>query len=69
MPKTKFPYPPCRINPETEKPYTRHKWIIPTKEYDGKKLPKTIIEPLTGNVYYHVICARCKIRDPRPTRF
>lgn len=68
MGKTKFKYPPCRINPETEKPYLTHKWVIPTMEVDGQRLPKTRYDNNQGLVY-HVICQRCKLRDPRPVRY
>lgn len=69
MAKTKFKYPPCRINPNTEKPYTSHKWVIPTIEINGRIVPKVRNERHNGNLIYHVICSRCKLRDPRPARY
>ena len=62
---TKFKYPPCRINPDTDKPYTRHKWIIPVQTMkDGTVIPKTRWESSGECLVYHVICERCKIRHP-----
>ena len=70
---TKFKYPPCRINPDTDKPYTRHKWIIPTvTRKDGMEYPKVRwyeVSEDDGFLVYHVICERCKFRDPNPARY
>jgi hypothetical protein len=52
-------YPPCNINPMTEKPYTRHQWIIPEK--GNVKLKAGIEGPVT---VYRVFCKRCGINDP-----
>jgi hypothetical protein len=52
-------YPPCAINPMTEKPFTRHKWVIPQgaevrmKEKNG-----------TAIAFYRVRCQRCGLNDP-----
>lgn len=61
--KEKFKLPPCSINPETEKPYTRHKWMI----QEGKLVQKSG-SPL---LYYHVVCARtmCKLNSPNPIAY
>jgi hypothetical protein len=61
MGRTQMKYPPCLINPMTEKPYTRHQWIIP----DGMKVKVKIGSegPVT---LYRVLCKRCGLNDPNP---
>jgi len=56
----KFSYPPCSINPVTEKPFTRHHWVIVA---DGNPKVKGDIH------YYRVRCSRCGVNDPNPPRF
>lgn len=57
----RFPYPPCNLNPVTEKPYKRHAWKISTGvEATTKKTKNGSI------VYYRVSCVRCGINDPHP---
>jgi hypothetical protein len=59
MGKTKFGMPQCAINPVTEKPYSRHMWIID----DGK-----LKQDPKGRVYYHVVCSRptCRLNSKNP---
>jgi hypothetical protein len=58
---TRFKYPPCAINPTTEKPYTRHDWEI----IEATPAVKN------GIYYYRVRCKRktCQINDPHPVAF
>jgi hypothetical protein len=58
MTKTRFHYPPCAVNPRTEKPYARHKWEI----VDNVPMIKN------GLYYYRVRCSRktCEVNDPNP---
>lgn len=48
-------YPPCRLNPKTEKPYKLHKWALG----EGLKMKN-------GIYYYRVHCERCSLNDPQP---
>ena len=68
MTKTKFKYPPCRINPDTDKPFTKHKWVIPLQKNGNLVVAKTHFDK-EGNLCYHVICDRCKVVNPRSERY
>lgn len=57
----KFRYPPCNLNPTTEKPYVRHKWKIAEGAESVTKNTKN--GPI---VYYRVHCVRCGLNDPHP---
>lgn len=60
----KFSYPPCSINPMTERPFTRHKWTI-VANGTSKVKPK-------GDRFLHVYrvrCSRCGMNDPNPPGF
>ena len=59
---SKLPYPPCKMNPMTEKPYNRHKWTIPAKGNVRARLKGEDV------VYYdRIVCSRCGLNDPNPT--
>lgn len=57
----RFKYPPCAINPMTEKPFTRHAWEI----VSGGPVRRN------GKYYYRVRCKRqtCQINDPHPVAY
>jgi len=59
--RSKTPYPPCTMNPTTEKPFKAHKWVI--NESAPIKAKQIGSEPI---YYYRVRCARCGLNDPVP---
>jgi hypothetical protein len=60
----KLKYPPCNVNPMTEQPYTRHKWVIvPEAKAITKRTRKGTL------AFYKVACSRCGINDPRPPAY
>lgn len=60
--RTKTPYPPCILNPNTEKPFPRHEWEIPDGA-DVVEKRSRLGEPI---YYYRVRCSRCGLNDPKP---
>jgi len=58
--RVQFAYPPCQVDPSTEKPYPRHDWEI---------IKDTLIKKTFNDesiYYYKVRCRRCGINDPNP---
>jgi hypothetical protein len=55
----RFRYPPCNVNPETERPYNRHAWVIKQDVLDVKPSSDELI------YYYHIVCKRCGFKDPK----
>lgn len=59
--RTQIPYPPCIMNPMTEKPYSRHQWEVPEgADAVIRKVGHELI------YYYRVRCKRCGLNDPSP---
>lgn len=58
----KLAYPPCITNPNTERPYKTHKWMIPRKA-EVIVRQKGDSEPI---YFYRVVCVRCGFNDPNP---
>lgn len=53
-----FPYPPCAINWQTEKPYLKHKFeIVPGILLVRRDKDEEVF-------YYHIRCSRCGFNDP-----